>query len=282
MIGRFDHFMPGRNGCFCMRNRIVRYLIGCILLTVLPMREGLAWGPTGHRVVGIIAEMNLDPLILKTIRKDFNIKHLANVANWADEIKRREHKPDVLHYTNIAVGHRLYNQERDCPRKRCVTEKIKEYENILVDPGSSRKARKEAFKFLVHLVADVHQPMHLGNEKDRGGNDIAVYYKNKPTNLHRVWDHDLIFLNGKSRLQFARQLNQSITLESKKQWAGGTPDDWSNESRALVLDFGYALRFLRGRELSQDYIREGQAIVEERLQRAGIRLAEMLNRLLNP
>jgi hypothetical protein len=262
-----------------MRNKVIRYLIGFVLLSAVPVQEGLAWGPAGHRIVGHIAEMNLDPQVLKTIRKDFNIKHLANVANWADEIKGSDRKPDVLHYTNIAVGQRTYNQKRDCPQKRCVTEKIKEYENILIDPRSSRKTRKEAFKFLVHLVADVHQPMHLGNKKDRGGNEIPVYFETKPTNLHRVWDHDLIFLNGKSQLQFARRLNQAIALENKKQWAGGTPDDWANESRALVLDFGYPLQFSVGRELSQNYIRKGRIIVEERLQRAGIRLAEMLNRL---
>ena len=264
-----------------MGNKVVRYLIGFVLLSAIPLQEGLAWGPAGHRIVGHIAEMNLDPEVLKTIRKKFNINHLANVAIWADVIKKNKHKPDVLHYTNIAVNYRTYNQKRDCPRMRCVTEKIKEYERLLRAPESSRKTRKEAFKFLVHLVADVHQPMHLGYEKDRGGNEIAVYFEGKPTNLHRVWDHDLVFLNGKSQRQFARQLNRSITPENKKQWVGGTPIDWSNESRALVLDYGYPLKFSKGRELSLDYIREGRRIVDERLQRAGIRLAEMLNRLLN-
>ncbi len=262
-----------------MGKKVVRYLIGLVLLSAIPLQESLAWGPAGHRIVGHIAEMNLDPEILKTIRKKFSINHLANVATWADTIKKNKHKPDVLHYTNIAANHRTYNQKRDCPRKRCVTEKIKEYESILMDPESPPKTRKEALKFLVHLVADVHQPMHLGYEKDRGGNEIAVYFRDKPTNLHRVWDHDLIFLKGKTQRQFARQLNRTITPENKAQWAGGTPDDWSNESRALVLDYGYPLQFSKGRELSLSYIREGRRIVEERLQRAGIRLAEMLNRL---
>lgn len=263
-----------------MENRVVRYLIGFVLLNAVPLQEGLAWGSAGHRIVGHIAEMNMSPEALKTVREKFNINHLANVANWADAIKKSKHKPDVLHYTNIAVNYRTYNQKRDCPRKRCVTEKIKEYESLLINPESSPRARKEAFKFLIHLVADVHQPMHLGYEKDRGGNEIAVTFGNKPTNLHRVWDHDLIFPEGKTQRQFARQLNRSITPENKKQWVGGTPDDWSNESRALVLDYGYRLQFSKGQELSLNYIRRGRKIVEERLQRAGIRLAEMLNRLL--
>ncbi|MDH5762356.1 MAG: S1/P1 nuclease [Nitrospinota bacterium] len=263
-----------------MRNRSVRYLLGCILLSSLPLQEGLAWGPAGHRIVGRIAEMNLDPEVLKAIRKEFNIKHLANVANWADEIKKSPHKPDVLHYTNIAMGHRSYDPQRDCPQKRCVTAKIEEYKSILSDFHSSVKSRKEAFKFLVHLVADVHQPMHLGNEKDRGGNDISVNFGEKQTNLHRVWDHDLIFLAGKSQRQFARELNRSITLENRKLWSRGSPGDWSNESRILALDYGYPLEFSSGRELSPDYIRTGRKIVEKQLQRAGLRLAETLNQLL--
>ena len=99
-----------------MGNRVVRYLIGFVLLSAIPLQEGLAWGPVGHRVVGVIAETNLDPQVLKSIRTEFNINHLANVANWADEIKRRDPKPDVLHYTNIAANHRTYDQERDCPQ----------------------------------------------------------------------------------------------------------------------------------------------------------------------
>ncbi|MEE8268701.1 MAG: S1/P1 nuclease, partial [Nitrospinaceae bacterium] len=118
-------------------------------MSAIPLQEGLAWGPAGHRIVGHIAEMNLDSEVLKNIRKEFNIKHLANVANWADAIKRSDHKPDVLHYTNIAVNHRTYNQKRDCPRKRCVTEKIKEFESVLADLQEPPKTRKEAFKFLV-------------------------------------------------------------------------------------------------------------------------------------
>ncbi len=262
-----------------MKNRVVRCLIGFVLLSALPLQEGLAWGPAGHRIVGHIAEMNLEPKVFKTIQQEFNIKHLANVATWADAIKKSPYPPDVLHYTNIAVHNRTYRQPRDCPRKRCVTEKIKQYHRVLKTPGASQKSRKEAFKFLVHLVADVHQPMHLGHEKDRGGNDIAVVFQGEPTHLHRVWDSHLIFLNGNTQVQFARNLSQAISPENKKDWLGETPDEWSNESRALVLDYGYRLQFSKGRELSPEYIRKGRGIIEERLQRAGIRLAAMLNRL---
>ena len=258
---------------------IIRCLLGLALLSVLPLQEGLAWGPTGHRIVAHIAEMNLDPEVLKAIQKKFNIKHLASVAHWADAIKERKGRPIIRHYTNIAEGHRTYRQERDCPRKRCVTEKVKAYQQVLADSSESLKRRKDALKFLVHLVADVHQPMHIGNAKDRGGNEIPVVFQGWPTNLHKVWDSKLIFLNGKTEAQFARDLNRSITLENKKKWTRGGVEEWTNESRALVMDYGYVLKFSNGRALSPEYIEGGRAVVNKCLQRAGYRLAHMLNRI---
>lgn len=258
---------------------IIRCLLGLALLSVLPLQEGLAWGPTGHRIVAHIAEMNLDPEVLKAIQKKFNIKHLASVAHWADEIKKSQGQPVVLHYTNISEGHRTYRQERDCPRKRCVTEKVKAYQQVLADGSESPKRRKEAFKFLVHLVADVHQPMHIGHAKDRGGNEIDVVFQGWPTNLHKVWDSKLIFLNGRSEIRVARLLNRAITPQEKLEWARGGVEDWTNESRARVLDFGYVLKFSNGRALSPEYIEGGRAVVNQCMQRAGYRLAQMLNRI---
>ena len=261
---------------------LIRWLLGMALLSVLPLQESLAWGPAGHRIASHIAEMNLAPEVRKVILKKFNIKHLANVANWADEIKKHPDKPDVLHYTNIAEGERTYSQPRDCPLHRCVTEKVKEYQRILADESASAKVRKEAFKFLVHLVADVHQPMHMGYEKDRGGNEITVFFQGEPVNLHKVWDSRLIFLQGRSETWFARLLNGKIAPRDRHQWAAGHVEDWTNETRALVLDYGYTLRFSQGSELSPEYIERGRIIIEKQLQRAGLRLAALLNRLMKP
>ena len=260
--------------------RWIRFLLCFALLGAVPLQEGQAWGPAGHRIAAHIAEMNLNPVIFQTIQQEFNIKHLANVATWADDIKKRPNAPPVLHYTNIAFGRKTYDQRRDCPLKNCVTEKISEYQDVLADPTLSRKKRKEALKFLIHLVADVHQPMHLGYEKDRGGNEIPVIFREKPTNLHRVWDHDLIDLRGNSQLKFARILNRSISSDLKKQWLEGGPVDWSNESRTLVLEYGYLLKFSSGRQLAEEYIQQGRRVVEEQLRRAGVRLAAMLNETL--
>ena len=249
-----------------------------VLISFMPVSHGLAWGPQGHRIVGVIAELHLEPEIRNRILREFNIKHLSNVANWADEIKRHRKATRSFHYTNIDRSSHRYKQSRDCPRKACVTEKIKQYAGRLQDRTAAPKVRLEAFKFVVHLVGDVHQPMHLGNSKDRGGNDIRVLFQGKPTNLHAVWDHGLIDRNGKTLLQYARFLNQDVTPEQARKWIGGTPEDWTDESRALVLKHGYAIS--EGGRLTPRYLEQGRRVVADQLKKAGVRLGDLLNRIL--
>lgn len=249
-----------------------------VLISVVPVSHGLAWGPQGHRIVGVIAELHLRPEIRNRILREFNIKHLSSVANWADAIKRDRKATRSFHYTNIDPASDRYRQSRDCPRKDCVTEKIKEFTGQLQNQVAPPKVRWEAFRFLVHLVADVHQPMHLGHFRDRGGNQIRVHFQNKNTNLHAVWDHGLIDRQGKTLLQYARFLNQKVTLEQSRKWTGGTPEDWTNESRVLVLKHGYPIA--EDGRLTPQYIERGRRVVAGQLQKAGVRLADLLNRIL--
>ena len=261
-----------------MRGFYGNILCWTVLINFMLVPQGLAWGPQGHRIVGAIAEFHLEPEVRARILREFNIKHLDDVANWADEIKRHRKDTRSFHYTNIDGSSHRYNQSRDCPRKACVTEKIKEYAGRLQNQASPPGVRLEAFKFLVHLVGDVHQPMHLGNSKDRGGNDIRVLFQGKRTNLHAVWDHGLIDRNGKTLLQYARFLNRGVTPEQARRWIGGTPEDWTDESRALVLKHGYAIS--EGGRLTPRYLEQGRRVVAEQLKKVGVRLADFLNRIL--
>lgn len=241
---------------------------------------GWAWGPQGHRIIAHLAELRLDPAVRNTLERQFNIKHLAPIANWADEIKHQPGAPDVLHYTNIADGEATYDRRRDCPRGNCVTEKIPEFQRILADSARPVKERQQALKFLVHLVADVHQPMHVGNEKDRGGNEIPVRVGNHSTNLHALWDSGLIVLGGRSLVQYARVLNESITPSEARRWEAGDVVTWTHESRALALKYGYPLLKGPGGRLSERYLQRGRVVIELQLMKAGVRLAHLLNRTL--
>jgi len=239
-----------------------------------------AWGPEGHALAAGIAERRLSPETRDTLRREFNIIRLAEVANWADHIKRLRKETRPWHYTNIPAGERRYLRPRDCPTGDCVTEKIPEFARVVADRSAPRKQRTEALKFLVHFMADLHQPMHLGHPEDRGGNEIRVRLRGVETNLHALWDHDLILRGGRSLVQYAAELERAVSPAQARAWLEGTVVGWAQESRNLALDFGYALETDGQGELTPAYITRARAVTERRLQQAGVRLADWLNRNL--
>lgn len=258
-----------------------KWVLVLLLLPVLFSAHNVwAWGPMGHRIVGEIAETRLLPEVKTKIQKNFNIKKLSDVAIWADSV-RKKRSEGRWHYCNIKKSKWTYKKKRDCPDGACVIEKIRDFSQALNDDGLSSRKRKEALMYLIHFVGDVHQPLHLGNARDRGGNKIRVKFKGKRTNLHALWDGKLIHLAGKSLLQYAGGLSlRSISSDSIK-WNSSEVIEWANESRALALNHAYLTgRSFNGR-LSKNYIERSREIIELRLSQAGVRLAGMLNRLLS-
>jgi hypothetical protein len=249
-----------------------------LFIVVASYGTASAWGPDGHRIICEIAERHLLPRTREIIHKNFNIGKMTLVANWADAVKKSPRKPDVRHYTNIEEGSWTYDQTRDCPDKKCVTEKIREYEKTLSNTRLFYFDRKDALKLLIHLVGDIHQPMHLGNLVDRGGNEIKVIINGEETNLHALWDSGLIFHEDESLIQYAEKLDSRTTVEEISLWIKTYVEDWSNESRELSLKFGYPLIVDEEGNVAEEYIARGRLIVEEQLRRAGVRLAHILNR----
>lgn len=253
------------------------FQIGLVLILLLVNVQGsAAWGPQGHRIIALIAEAHLQPEVKKNIQEKFNINNLADVAIWADEIRKKQKEENPWHYTNIEEGQWTYNAERDCPLGACVTGKIHEFSGVLADSSVSLKQRKDALKYLVHFVGDVHQPLHLGNKKDRGGGTLHFPYMGKKVSLHFLWDGGLIEWKS-PLLQYASRLNKRVFEDEVAMWNRSTISDWANESRNLALKVAYNV----GREgLSKAYIERGREIINLRLTQAGVRLAYLLNKLL--
>lgn len=251
-----------------------------LFMIIFPLENVWAWGPMGHRIVSEIAEMHLLPEVKIKIEKNFNIKKLADVANWADEV-RKKRSQGSWHYCNIEKSVRDYNRDRDCPDGACVVEKIKEYVRVLKGRAVPKKKDKEALMYLIHFVGDIHQPLHLGNAKDRGGNNISLVFKGRPTNLHALWDGGLIYPAGKSLIQYARDLNRRMSSRDMERWNLSKVTEWANESRVLALDHAYVLDNPGRGALSKGYIEKSREIINLRLSQAGVRLAGLLNRLLN-
>ncbi len=269
-----------------IRNGLTRSLFGRLVVLAMSiatslmfLAPALAWGPQGHRIVAEIAQLRLEPAVMSTIKEEFSINHLADVANWADQIKGKRRETRPWHYANIAAGEVVYSKQRDCPEGSCVVEKIKAFEDKLQKLDGRRRHRKEALMYLIHFVADVHQPLHLGNAEDRGGNTIKIGTGEETTNLHAVWDHGLIHLNGNSLINYATGLAQGIAGEKAAAWVVPGVEGWANESRELALHQAYPFELSRHGELSARYMADGRGTVELQLKKAGVRLAHLLNKI---
>ena len=232
------------------------------------------WGPTGHRTAGEIAEKHLTKRTLKKIDKLLQGESLAFVSTFADQIKsdRRYDKFYSWHYVNMPIDGNyetwMKNPQGD------VVSGIQHCLKILKDETSSTEDKRFFLKMLVHLVADLHQPLHVGRKEDKGGNTIQVQWFNKGTNLHRVWDEDMIREWGMSYVELADNA-KDLTKEEIKQLQEGTIIDWMNDTHKLTgkvynsVEVGENLRY----RYSYDYF----PIVRTQLQKSGIRLAKLLN-----
>ena len=138
------------------------------------------------------SRISFGPRNKKIIAEEFNINNLADIAIWADKIRRNRKHENPWHYTNVKEGEWTYVISRDCPKRNCVIEKIKEFSSVLTNVELPLKRRKVALKYLAHFVGDVHQPLHLGNLKDRGGGKIRLTYLGENVTLHYLWDGGLI------------------------------------------------------------------------------------------
>ena len=270
-----------------------RYVPAIILLAAT--QAVFAWGREGHIIVADIAasrlseEANAKLQELLDLEPEPKHRNLRYASLWPDLIKNHNH-PDheaykyarSYHYVNYPKGEDTYVGERDCRDGACVIEAIRSYENVLrysPDP----KQRLIALKFLVHFVTDVHQPLHVGYKHDRGGNDVSVRFFNQKTNLHRVWDTLMLRrdgASGKKLTAYGQKLGSDISKEEGRRWIAATdPAVWADEARQYVSSPCYGLLPSSG-QLGDEYHDACLPVVKEQLQKAGVRLAAVLNQLL--
>jgi hypothetical protein len=236
------------------------------------------WGKTGHRVVGEVAEMHLDRRARKMVRKILKGRSLASVSNYADDIKSdtlyRKYYP--WHYVNYAAdktyGDEVPSEEGDIvvAVQTCI-QKIK-------DRHTPEAEREFFLKMLVHFIGDLHQPLHAGWAENRGGNDIEIQWFGRESNLHRLWDSDLIDHFGMSYTELANDLPVLSKQERLNMQKGGVLT-WVEESHQLATRiYGSAVP---GERLGYRYKYLYWETVEQQLLKGGIRLAAVLNELFD-
>jgi hypothetical protein len=256
-------------------------LVALVLLAPAPTR---AWDARGHRLVARIAEARLHPRARAAARRLLGAPHLAGVATWADGEARRRPETGPWHWVNIGAADGGYDRARHCPTGECIVARIERFAAVLGDVRAPREERARALRFLVHLVADLHQPMHAGRPEDRGGNSIAVAEPGgKMTNLHHAYD-DLPEACAPPRRErdAARALAAEITEGDARAWSASTPADWATESHLLARR-AYAALPPPGRGSARALLPDGGrrcAMARQQMQKAGVRLAAVIERAI--
>lgn len=238
----------------------------------------LAWGPIGHRAVGQVAENHLTAKTRRAVAKLLDDATLADVSDWADEIRYLPEwkKADPWHYISIDDTETLMSTVRNPAGD--VVEAIGRMQATLRDPKASAEERAVALKFLVHFVADIHQPLHVGRRADAGGNKIEVTMNGVKTNLHWLWDGILINDMGLSYTELARAIDHT-TPAQVRTWQASSVADWANDSFVLRPR---VYEIPEDGKLNYIYGFAHRAIVREQLLKAGIRLAGVLNSIFDP
>ena len=250
------------------------------LLAFLPTLAS-AWGPTGHRMVADLAARGLKPATQAQVRRLLAVsgdRSLSDVATWADDLRNDPSRKALaratakLHYINFSDSSCRYDARRDCPDGQCVVAAIDRYARILGDRSRSDGDRAEALRFVVHLVGDVHQPLHAGYRPDRGGNRYQVQLNGRGSNLHAVWDSPVLA----SRKLGWRAYADTLARQRLPRVAG-TPAQWARESCVATRDAGV---YPRTRKIGPADLKRMRPLAERRVREAAARLAALLNREL--
>lgn len=251
----------------------MKYLLAFLIFsqTLLASED---WGQNGHRTVGKTAENYLKSKARKDIDRILNGQSLAEASTFADEIKSDRAYDDYKpwHYAN-ALLNETYIESAKNPMGDIVVgiqECIRELKS-----GNLDKTKEQFYlKMLIHLVGDMHQPLHFGLKEDRGANDFNVRWFNQPTNMHSVWDTKMIESYNMSYTELSRNLSE-LSKSEIKAIKSGSLLDWVEEVKELTRKVYKSAE--PGDNLSYRYMYMWFDVAETQMQKAGIRLAKILN-----
>lgn len=251
-------------------------LISLVAMTLIAT-EGLAWGQKGHDVTCAIAEKHLTKRAKRHIKKVLEGKSIVYWANWLDNAS---HTPEyehtkTWHYKNVNAD-QTYDEVPPF-KDGDVVVAINEQISKLKSGTLTHEEEALALKMLIHFLGDIHQPMHLGHKTDYGGNRVHIFFFKEETNLHTIWDTDLVESAHKwTYTEWVDQIDR-INRKERKALEQGTADDWARET------YQYAKQVYEetpeGTEISYDYIADHTQLIENQLLKGGIRLARILNEI---
>ena len=254
--------------------------IALFLAVAFTAAQAFAWSQKGHDTVAHIAERHLSEAAADSVASLFDGRSAVYWANWLDNAS---HTPQYAytktwHYKKIDEGV-AYEDAPLNPAGDVVTA-IREQIRVLADSLAPRNQRVLALRILVHIVGDMHQPMHMGHLSDLGGNKTPVKFFDRDTNLHSIWDGSLMNSgHAWSYTEWADQLDRLSPEEQLVETAGNV-DDWARQTYDIATRvYNY---FPKGTKASYNHIAQWTPVIEQQVLRGGLRLARILNALFDP
>jgi len=278
--------------------KAVAALLSLSILLAVP-QPASAWGGDGHRTVAAIAIKLLPPdkagAVDNLLRRSDVGRGFVDAASFPDEVIRPEDHRHVLspwHYVDWPVDAATYS-DSFCTaggNATCITRELpNQIDQMRTDTDTEAKAL--AMSWVIHLVGDLHQPLHTSDRGDRGGNDLKVTYNGRTrcresnssghevkVELHSTWDDCLVFTleNGRTFDKLADDLRGNLTTYRGHPAASGTLMDWMNEAHQAGVNTAYD-SLSNGADLAGVYIGHALPVVQQQLLKAGIRLAKIID-----
>ena len=256
-----------------MKNKIIILTIAALIVAT----DCLAWGQVGHDTTCAIAEKHLSRRAKKKIKKILKGQSLVYWANWLDNAS---HTPEYeyikpWHYKNVNAD-QTYDEVPPAKEGDIITA-LNEQVSKLKSGQLSDEEEALALKIVIHLIGDLHQPMHMGRKTDYGGNLIHLTVFKQERNLHATWDEDVVdYAHHWTYTEWVEQIDR-VNKKERKAIEQGTFDDWARETYEICKDIYNNTP--EGAEVSYDYIAHYAPVVEQQLLKGGIRLARVLNEI---
>lgn len=253
----------------------MKKILTTTVFVFLLITQTFAWGQLGHYLIGYMAEKQLKRSVRKKVEKVLYPMSIGRSGIWMDEIRSDKtfDYANSWHYMTSIEGE--YDESIQ-EKGGNVYAEINRIKNELKAGNLNPKKEAEMLKMLIHMVEDIHQPLHVGTGEDRGGNDVKLEYFGRPTNLHSVWDSGILDGKSMSYTEIGDELSRRLNKDLIAGYRAAGMNTWLVEAvnaRPFVYDLP------ENKKISYEYGYENMPLLEERLIAASVRLAQILEEI---
>ncbi len=265
-----------------MNIKYLKRILVIALFFYLPLNS-MAWGVLGHRIVGEIADSYLNKKTKKEVYKILGTESVAMTSNWADFIKSDPSFSYLYnwHFINLKAG--LTRQEVETYLETDTATdaytKINFLKTELKKKELSPDNKLLYLRMLIHIVGDIHQPLHIGRLEDLGGNKVKIMWFSDPANLHQVWDEKLIGMQQLSYTEYTAAINH-VSKSQISEWQNEPLSSWIYQSYQIAEKI-YADINQPDQKLDYKYNFKYISILNQQLLKGGVHLAGLLNEIFS-